>query len=66
LVDEHFLPGVAISSGKMPGPMQLLKLANNPKFKEAYAQVQIEFQKAGIDMQSKVQRVFLNCVEFVR
>ncbi|KAJ6539142.1 hypothetical protein B0H19DRAFT_1269494 [Mycena capillaripes] len=45
--------GVAISSGQMPGPMQLLKLANNPKFKEAYAQAQLEFQKAGIDIQSK-------------
>ncbi|KAJ7667795.1 hypothetical protein DFH06DRAFT_229226 [Mycena polygramma] len=45
--------GIAISAGQMPGPMQLLKLANNPKFKEAYAQAQIEFEKAGIDMQSK-------------
>ncbi|KAF7352971.1 hypothetical protein MVEN_01264500 [Mycena venus] len=45
--------GVNISAGQMPGPMQLLKLANNPKFKEAYAQAQLEFEKAGIDIQSK-------------
>lgn len=48
----------------MPGPMQLLKLANNAKFKEAYAQAQLEIKKAGIDIESKV-RGFLRRVEFV-
>ncbi|KAJ7117394.1 hypothetical protein C8R43DRAFT_106823 [Mycena crocata] len=45
--------GVPISTGKMPGPMQLMKLAANPKFREAYAEVQSEFSKAGIDINSK-------------
>ncbi|KAF8211341.1 hypothetical protein K438DRAFT_1807144 [Mycena galopus ATCC 62051] len=45
--------GVQISAGQMPGPMQLLKLANNPKFMEAYRAAQAEFAKAGIDIQSK-------------
>ncbi|KAK7061542.1 hypothetical protein R3P38DRAFT_2830069 [Favolaschia claudopus] len=45
--------GVAISAGQMPGPLQLMKLARNPKFKEAFEQVQVEFHKAGIDIQSK-------------
>ncbi|KAJ7276190.1 hypothetical protein B0H12DRAFT_1227367 [Mycena haematopus] len=45
--------GVSISAGQMPNPLQLLKLAKNPKFMEAYAEAQREFKNAGIDMQSK-------------
>ncbi|KAJ7431282.1 hypothetical protein B0H11DRAFT_1967616, partial [Mycena galericulata] len=45
--------GVGISSGQMPGPMQLMKLAGNPKFREAYAEVEVELKKSGIDMRSK-------------
>ncbi|KAF7355133.1 hypothetical protein MSAN_01428900 [Mycena sanguinolenta] len=45
--------GVQISAGQMPNPLQLLKLAKNPKFMEAYTEAQQEFKKAGIDMQSK-------------
>ncbi|KAJ7699884.1 hypothetical protein B0H17DRAFT_1047518 [Mycena rosella] len=46
--------GVKVTAGRMPGPMQLFKLSVNPKFKEAYAEVQAELQKAGIDINSKV------------
>ncbi|KAF7301454.1 hypothetical protein MIND_00710700 [Mycena indigotica] len=45
--------GVAVTAGKMPGPMQLLKLAKNPKFHEAYREVESELGKAGIDVKSK-------------
>ncbi|KAJ7068079.1 hypothetical protein C8F01DRAFT_1116791 [Mycena amicta] len=45
--------GVQVSAGKMPGPMQLLQLAKNPKFHEAYREVESELGKAGIDIRSK-------------
>ncbi|KAF7313631.1 hypothetical protein HMN09_00519500 [Mycena chlorophos] len=45
--------GVSVSTGKMPGPTQLMKLAKNPKFFEAYGEVQKELAKAGVDVQSK-------------
>jgi hypothetical protein len=41
----------------MPGPMQIFKLAKNPKFMEAYAKAQLELEKAGVDIRSKV-RIF--------
>ncbi|KAJ7095193.1 hypothetical protein B0H15DRAFT_96467 [Mycena belliarum] len=45
--------GVAISTGQMPGPMQLLKLASNTKFREAYAEVEAELKSSGVDIRSK-------------
>ncbi|KAJ7127619.1 WD40-repeat-containing domain protein [Mycena epipterygia] len=45
--------GVDVSAGKLPGPMQLMKLAGNSKFREAYAEVESELQKSGVDMRSK-------------
>ncbi|KAJ7228868.1 hypothetical protein GGX14DRAFT_538911 [Mycena pura] len=45
--------GVSVSSGQMPGPMQLFKLAKDPKFQDAYRQVETELAKAGIDIRSK-------------
>ncbi|KAJ7781469.1 hypothetical protein B0H16DRAFT_1710671 [Mycena metata] len=45
--------GIEISAGKMPGPLQLMKLARNPKFVEAARKTEEECAKAGIDLRSK-------------
>ncbi|KAJ7499125.1 hypothetical protein FB451DRAFT_1204314 [Mycena latifolia] len=45
--------GVKLSSGQMPGPVQLMKLASNEKFREAYSEVQAELKNSGIDIGSK-------------
>ncbi|KAJ7283800.1 hypothetical protein C8J57DRAFT_1293615 [Mycena rebaudengoi] len=45
--------GVDVAGGRMPGPMQLMKLATNSKFREAYAEVDSELKKAGINVQDK-------------
>ncbi|KAJ6629186.1 hypothetical protein B0H10DRAFT_1988382 [Mycena sp. CBHHK59/15] len=45
--------GVSVTSGEWPGPMQLMKLAANPKFRAAFAEVDAELKKAGVDARSK-------------
>ncbi|KAJ7774338.1 hypothetical protein DFH07DRAFT_801102 [Mycena maculata] len=40
-------------TGKLPGPIQLMKLAGNVKFKEAFLDLQTELERAGIDIRSK-------------
>ncbi|CAK5276016.1 unnamed protein product [Mycena citricolor] len=45
--------GISVSSGKMPGPLQLMKLAKNPQFLQSYGQLEAELKSAGIDVRSK-------------
>ncbi|KAJ6599264.1 hypothetical protein DFH09DRAFT_1130568 [Mycena vulgaris] len=52
-VDEHFFQGLQYLPVKCPGPIQLMKLATNPKFRDAYKQVQDELKNAGVDISSK-------------
>jgi len=58
-----FFLGVDVSAGKLPGPMQLMKLAGNSKFREAYAEVESELQKSGVDMRSKVRFCLFVCYD---
>lgn len=54
-VSRRAFLGFSVSSGQMPGPMQFFKLAKDPKFQEAFRQVETELVKAGIDIRSKVR-----------
>ena len=46
--------GVDVTSGKIPGKMEMLRLLMKTDIRESAMKVATAFQEAGIDMQSKV------------